>query len=71
MLSQAAICLAKDVNKAELKGGFWTPSTAFGDKLINRLSQFCRTDFRNSRLKINQPKPEDQADKIDLYQQPA
>ncbi len=37
MLGQAAACLATDIKKSDRKGGFWTPSTAMGDKLIKRL----------------------------------
>lgn len=36
MLSQAAACLAKDVPE-DVAGGFWTPATVLGDKLIDRL----------------------------------
>jgi len=36
MLAQAAACLAKDLPKSK-KGGFWTPATLMGDKLIKRL----------------------------------
>ena len=38
MLGQAAACLALDIDKAEKAGGFWTPATAFGDRLVERLS---------------------------------
>lgn len=38
MLGQAGICLAMDFSKAEKAGGFWTPSTMFGDKLLERLT---------------------------------
>lgn len=34
MLSEAAICLASE---AKVEGGFWTPSTAMGDALLQRL----------------------------------
>jgi short subunit dehydrogenase-like uncharacterized protein len=37
MLGQAAACLALDVDKAATRGGFWTPATIFGDRLIKRL----------------------------------
>jgi short subunit dehydrogenase-like uncharacterized protein len=37
MLGQAAACLAQDIPKAEKAGGFWTPSTIFGDHLLQRL----------------------------------
>ena len=36
MLSQAAACLAQDVPD-DVPGGFWTPATLMGDKLIERL----------------------------------
>jgi len=38
MLGQAAACLALDVDKAATPGGFWTPATIFGDRLIQRLT---------------------------------
>jgi short subunit dehydrogenase-like uncharacterized protein len=38
MLGQAAACLALDVAKADKPGGFWTPATLFGDRLIDRLT---------------------------------
>jgi len=38
MLGQAAACLALDVDKATTPGGFWTPATIFGDRLIQRLT---------------------------------
>ena len=37
MLGQAAACLALDIGKADQAGGFWTPATIFGDRLIERL----------------------------------
>jgi short subunit dehydrogenase-like uncharacterized protein len=38
MLGQAASCLALDIDKAAKPGGFWTPATIFGDRLIQRLT---------------------------------
>src|SRR6202521_1961065 len=38
MLGQAAACLALDVDKVATPGGFWTPATIFGDRLIQRLT---------------------------------
>jgi short subunit dehydrogenase-like uncharacterized protein len=38
MLGQAAACLALDVDKAATPGGFWTPATIFGDRLVQRLT---------------------------------
>ena len=37
MLGETAVCLLKDISKNDLKGGFWTPATAMGQKLIDRL----------------------------------
>ena len=39
MLGQAGVCLARDIDKENAPGGFWTPATIFGDQLITRL---CR-----------------------------
>ena len=38
MLGETAVCLLKDIEKKELSGGFWTPATAMGQKLIDRLT---------------------------------
>ena len=37
IIGQAAACLAFDVS-SNVQGGFWTPSTILGDKLIDRLA---------------------------------
>jgi short subunit dehydrogenase-like uncharacterized protein len=37
ILGQAAACLVQDISKEDRKGGFWTPASIFGDKLITRL----------------------------------
>lgn len=37
MLIQAGLCLARDIAKEDRPGGFWTPATIFGDRLIERL----------------------------------
>jgi short subunit dehydrogenase-like uncharacterized protein len=37
MIGQAGACLAQDFADTGRKGGFWTPATMFGDKLIARL----------------------------------
>jgi short subunit dehydrogenase-like uncharacterized protein len=37
MLGESAVCLLKDIGKKDIKGGFWTPATAMGQKLIDRL----------------------------------
>jgi short subunit dehydrogenase-like uncharacterized protein len=44
MLSQAAACLAKDV-PSSVPGGFWTPATILGDKLIERLEAHAGLRF--------------------------
>jgi short subunit dehydrogenase-like uncharacterized protein len=45
MLGEAIACLAFDVPKAELPGGFWTPATALGDRLIERLQAHAGLRF--------------------------
>lgn len=45
MLGQAGACLALDIAKADVPGGFWTPATIFGEKLITRLSNFAGVKF--------------------------
>jgi short subunit dehydrogenase-like uncharacterized protein len=45
MLGQAAACLAFDVDKAATPGGFWTPATIFGDRLIQRLTAHSGITF--------------------------
>ena len=37
MLGEAAACLALDISKSDVGGGFWTPSSAMGEALIERL----------------------------------
>lgn len=44
MLSQAALCLAKDV--PNVAGGFWTPAAAMGKPLIKRLAHFAGVDVK-------------------------
>jgi short subunit dehydrogenase-like uncharacterized protein len=45
MLGQSALCLAFDIDKSDLSGGFWTPATAMGDQLIQRLSNSAGLTF--------------------------
>lgn len=45
MLSQAALCLAQDISKEEVNGGFWTPASAMGDKLLARLEKHAGLSF--------------------------
>lgn len=44
IMSQAAVCLAHDVD-AKIAGGFWTPATLMGDALIERLQQHAGVTF--------------------------
>jgi short subunit dehydrogenase-like uncharacterized protein len=44
MLAQAAACLAKDVPQ-DTAGGFWTPATIMGDRLIERLQAHAGLTF--------------------------
>ncbi len=45
MLSQAALCLAQDISKNDIGGGFWTPASAMGDSLIERLEAHSGISF--------------------------
>jgi len=45
MLGEAAVCLARDVSKAECSGGFWTPASALGARLLTRLSSNAGVTF--------------------------
>ena len=45
MLGQAAACLALDVDEATPPGGFWTPATIFGDRLLQRLTDRAGLTF--------------------------
>lgn len=39
MLGESALCLAADCNNHHVGGGFWTPSTAMGEALAQRLAE--------------------------------
>ena len=45
MLGQAAACLALDIDKQAVGGGFWTPASIFGDRLIDRLQTYAGVTF--------------------------
>ena len=45
MLSEAAACLALDIANTDVAGGFWTPSTALGSKLQERLTAHAGLKF--------------------------
>ena len=45
MLSQAALCLAQDISKDDIGGGFWTPASAMGNSLIERLEAHSGISF--------------------------
>lgn len=45
MLGEAAACLAQDVSKGDVAGGFWTPSTALGEALYKRLESHAGLRF--------------------------
>jgi short subunit dehydrogenase-like uncharacterized protein len=44
MISEAAMCLLQDA--AETPGGIWTPASAMGQKLIDRLQAHAGLSFR-------------------------
>ena len=45
MLGEAGVCLASDISKSTVKGGFWTPASIFGDKLIERMTAHAGLTF--------------------------
>ncbi|WP_299186001.1 saccharopine dehydrogenase NADP-binding domain-containing protein [uncultured Psychrobacter sp.] len=45
MLAQSALCLAQDIAKEDVAGGFWTPASAMGDKLLMRLETHAGLSF--------------------------
>jgi short subunit dehydrogenase-like uncharacterized protein len=45
MLGEAAACLALDLEPGNPPGGFWTPATVFGDRLIERLTAHAGLGF--------------------------
>lgn len=45
MLAQAAISLHRDLDKGDSPGGFWTPSTVFDYKLLDRLRAHAGMTF--------------------------
>jgi short subunit dehydrogenase-like uncharacterized protein len=45
MLGQAAACLAGDISKQNVAGGFWTPAAIFGDRIVERLQAHSGLTF--------------------------
>ena len=49
MLGEAAMCLAFDVPRDTVAGGFWTPDTIFGDRLVARLEAHAGLRFERQQ----------------------
>ena len=45
MLGEAGVCLSRDLADTDRPGGFWTPATMFGDRLIDRLAANAGVSF--------------------------
>lgn len=45
MLAQSALCLAQDISRHDVEGGFWTPASAMGETLIERLKNYAGITF--------------------------
>lgn len=45
MISEAALCLAREVGRDRTAGGVWTPGAAMGETLIQRLQQHAGLTF--------------------------
>lgn len=46
MIAQAALCLARDVDRSQTPGGIWTPAAAMGQPLIARLQAHAGLAFK-------------------------
>lgn len=46
MLGETALALALDLSADDCPGGIWTPSTALGDKLLERLERHAGLEFK-------------------------
>jgi len=45
VISECAICLAKDITSEQTGGGLWTPAAAMGDQLLDRLTKSAGLTF--------------------------
>lgn len=45
ILGEAAACLAQDLGSEPRRGGFWTPATLLGDRLVERLQAHAGLQF--------------------------
>ena len=45
MIGEVAVCLAHDLPKSALPGGFWTPGAAIADRIIPRLTENAGMSF--------------------------
>lgn len=45
MLGEAVVCLATETGRDRVPGGFWTPATALGDRLLERLTTHAGMTF--------------------------
>lgn len=50
MLGESALCLAADSHNQQVGGGFWTPSTAMGERLVVALSDHAGVTIAVSSL---------------------
>lgn len=66
MVGEVAVCLAKDLEKSELSGGFWTPAAEIANKIVPRLVAnaeitFHASDEMGNGLPIPSAPPSDKA----------
>ncbi|WJG07987.1 saccharopine dehydrogenase NADP-binding domain-containing protein [Aliiglaciecola sp. LCG003] len=50
ILSETALCLLLDQPKAKLAGGFWTPASALGESLIDKLEHYAGMTFSIEKM---------------------
>jgi saccharopine dehydrogenase (NAD+, L-glutamate forming) len=48
MIGEVAVCMARDLGKTNLSGGFWTPGAAIADRIVPRLIASAGLKFRLS-----------------------
>lgn len=48
MIAESAVCLALDEHVKKMPGGFWTPASCLGERLIERLQKNAGIQFKTS-----------------------
>jgi saccharopine dehydrogenase (NAD+, L-glutamate forming) len=46
MLAESAVCLVEESEQLDVEGGMWTPASAMGGRLIDRLKERAGLAFQ-------------------------